>query len=168
MKPCSRCGDPKPLTEFWVITKNRDGRDGICKECRSSTRVRTCKQKVPTAERTLRDTIIHDSWAAKIKDKDIAMILAAKGINMSPTTIKTYRASRGWVKSWIVQPKCEGMTYVYYDYKGDVDRMMDGIFSELKRSPIGRDWQDEGDFRGWIKTGVGQQYLEHLNKMVSA
>lgn len=39
-KSCTKCGVPKPLTDFHRDPRNRDGRQGQCKTCRNAVSVR--------------------------------------------------------------------------------------------------------------------------------
>ena len=36
MKKCIKCGAVKPIHEFGVYNKNRDGRNNVCKNCRNT------------------------------------------------------------------------------------------------------------------------------------
>lgn len=36
MKKCKKCGETKPLEEFYKCTTNKDGHKGYCKVCQSA------------------------------------------------------------------------------------------------------------------------------------
>ena len=49
MKTCTKCGEAKPLEEFYRHAANRSGREGRCKVCRNADR-RACAKGDPVTQ----------------------------------------------------------------------------------------------------------------------
>lgn len=88
-KVCKRCGQEKSLEEFNTNNHNKDGRDGVCKECRNAYLRRRRKEKKAegAGQSWTKDVVIevkdHDAFnLAHYTDQQLVAELRRRGIQV--------------------------------------------------------------------------------------
>jgi len=80
MKQCSRCGEFKPLSEFYSCEANKDGLNNICKHCVSNRvfeevspfrKCTKCGKIKPMSEFPYHTSHRCNDCKTKVKDKDV-------------------------------------------------------------------------------------------------
>jgi hypothetical protein len=112
MKKCRTCEEEKPATEFYKLTKSKDGLNGQCKGCYNA-RIRKWRKDNPEKRAAFKK-----KWRAENPDKVNAMQRRADKNNAD-------RLTDGYVRNKIVQG-IEGLDH------SDVPDIM----VELKRNEI--------------------------------
>ena len=79
MKPCSHCGDTKPLTEYYRQSRNKDGRQYVCKICQAEIGRSYRRENPGVGRRSARKSQLRRRYGLTV-DAYSALLLEQRGL----------------------------------------------------------------------------------------